>query len=140
MQNAETDRVNAIAECRFGVLTRDLEASAQFYRDVLRLEVVREWDRSAQDRGMLLRAGTGYLEIVQVTPEHPDVNPTGVWLYLEVQDVDADCGRAFEHGVPVLSWPRDEPWGHRRCRLRDPSGLTVGLFDRSPEGVERPRA
>ena len=56
-------------------------------------------------------------------PEVIDHGVTG----LLVEDVDAEHARLVELGVPVDVAPRDEPWGQRRCLVRDPAGTGVEL-------------
>ena len=49
----------------------------------------------------------------------------GLWIY--VDDVDATLARLAASGTPIASVARDEPWGERVARVRDPEGNLVHL-------------
>ena len=54
---------------------------------------------------------------------------TGVALWLQVPDVDAEHARLAAAGVDVLSGPVDEPWGLRECWVADPDGVRIALIE-----------
>ena len=54
-----------------------------------------------------------------------DEDRFGYWVY--VADVDATVAELRAHGAPVVSEPRDEPWGERVAHVRDPDGNLVYL-------------
>jgi catechol 2,3-dioxygenase-like lactoylglutathione lyase family enzyme len=49
-------------------------------------------------------------------------------LSIEVGDVDALDARAQDLGMPIEGKLADEPWGVRRCFLRDPAGRLLGVL------------
>ena len=67
---------------------RDYDAAVAFYRDLLGLEQVGGWDRGPEDKGALLAAGSGIVELIKLHEGQAYVAPTGVGLYVEVDDVD----------------------------------------------------
>ncbi len=116
-------------EFRVGIVAADYGATLGFYRDGLGLPVDQAWDRGDDDRGCVLRAGAGRIEVLPAAAGRPAAAaPVGLWLYLCVPDVDAAHARAVAHGLNATLPPTDEPWGHRRIRLADPDGLAVGLY------------
>lgn len=131
-------------EFRVGIMTRDYDASLRFYHDALGFSIHQQWDRGGEDFGAVLATERGSVELLPLTSgyiQSHDGNADGanaaaaarVWLYIEVADVDAAYTRAKDHGATVLLPPTDEPWGHRRIRLRDPNGVIVGLFSRTAQ-------
>lgn len=55
----------------------------------------------------------------------------GVVLYFEspsADALDAQVAQLQQHGLVFDQAPRDEPWGWREARLRDPAGLTVCVY------------
>jgi lactoylglutathione lyase len=56
------------------------------------------------------------------------------WIY--VDDVDATVDAMRRSGAEVVDEPRDEPWGERVARVRDPAGNDVHLGAES-RSVER---
>lgn len=118
-----------MSEFRFGIIAKDYERSLSFYRDSLGLKMIRSWDRGENDKGTLFEFGNGIIEIFPASESHPSAKPVGVWLYIEVPDVDEYFKRITEKQIPVLLAPKNEPWGHRRCKIKDPDGIEIGLFN-----------
>lgn len=67
---------------------------------------------------------------VMVSDEYPEHGihgpqesvPTGSAIHLHVEDVDSLIKRAVEAGATVLTEPKDQFYGERTARLRDPFG------------------
>jgi lactoylglutathione lyase len=110
----------------------DLDASIEFYRDVVGLpyrftdagyaEFATEGTRFAlyeRRRAEWLTGGT-------VTP-----GPAAE-IVLLVDDVDAHASRLAALGTTVLSGPADRPWGHRTVHIADPDGFVVELAGEIP--------
>lgn len=126
--------MSAAGEFRCAFFARSYAASLAFYRDGLGLDVIESWDRGRDDRGTLLRAGRGVIEVL-ARPASPPPDtawdyrpPAGVTLVLEVADVDARHERLVAAGVAVAEGPTDQPWGHRSVVVEDPDGLRLYLF------------
>jgi catechol 2,3-dioxygenase-like lactoylglutathione lyase family enzyme len=98
---------------------RDLAASQRFYRDILGLAVYREFAG-----GEVYFLGNGLLEVSGQAADGP---PTGLQLWLQVRDVEAEHGRLAALGVPVLRPPQTEPWGLVEMWLADPDGVRIVL-------------
>jgi len=117
-------------EFRFVFQSRDYEETVAFYRDGLELPVAGGWDRSADDRGTLFRAASGIVEVIKLTSGREYTQPVGIWMAIEVDDVDAAYARAIDKGLPVKEELADQIWGHRTFSVVDPSGVEVVLFRR----------
>lgn len=63
---------------------------------------------------------------VQCDPEAPREENFAV--YFECDDLDRRCERLARKGLPFEHAPRNQPWGWREARLRDPHGNTVFLY------------
>jgi predicted enzyme related to lactoylglutathione lyase len=95
-----------------------------FYRDVLAWPVVRSWTEGG--RGCLMGySDTAVVELLEVDGAEP---VTGVFVSIEVHDVDAVARRLADGGVPITQPIADQPWGHRSIGVTDPTGLPVVLF------------
>lgn len=101
----------------------DPEASRRFYRDVLGLQVYREFG-PASEPGLVFFLGGGFLEISGSGGE-----PAGsaVSLWMQVRDVAAEHRRLSAAGVRVLREPRLEPWGLVEMWVADPDGVRLVL-------------
>ena len=51
----------------------------------------------------------------------------GVYLTLEVEDVDALYETLKEKEVPIEIELRDEPWGDRHFAIKDPNGIGIDI-------------
>jgi uncharacterized glyoxalase superfamily protein PhnB len=120
-------------EFRVGIFARDFRTSIQFYQQALGGTLERTWDRGAGDSGAVLTLGDGRIELIPASPTAtPLAEQSGIWLYIEVADVDVAYARAMIYNATIVSPPTDELWGHRRFRLRDPDGVRIGLFSHLP--------
>jgi lactoylglutathione lyase len=110
----------------------DLDASIEFYRDVVGLpywftdagyaEFATEGTRFA----LYERRRAEWLTGRTVTP-----GPAAE-IVLLVDDVDAHASRLQALGTTVLSGPTDRPWGHRTVHIADPDGFVVELAGEIP--------
>jgi catechol 2,3-dioxygenase-like lactoylglutathione lyase family enzyme len=105
----------------------DFDASLAFYRDVLGLHVYREFGRSGRVTGVVFFTGGGLLELSVNGAPPASPAPTGVRLWLQVPDVDAEVERLAGLGVHVLEAPTTRPWGLREAEVADPDGLVLVL-------------
>ncbi|HEU4812892.1 MAG TPA: VOC family protein [Xanthomonadaceae bacterium] len=53
---------------------------------------------------------------------------TGVIVYFECADLDAQVEQLREAGIEFTQLPTDQPWQWREARLLDPSGNELCLF------------
>jgi len=104
---------------------RDLAASQRFYRDILGLAVYREFAV-----GVVFFLGNGLLE---VSGHGSDGSPSGLELWLQVRDVEAEHERLAALGVPVLRVPQLEPWGLIEMWIADPDGVRIVLVQVPPD-------
>src|SRR5581483_11549524 len=102
----------------------DYATSVAFYRDVVGLQIFREWGS-----GTVFFLGGGLLELSRSAGRVPD-DKLSLWLH--VRHVDAEFERLAGAGVEVVEAPVDEPWGLREARIRDPDGLMLVLVEIPP--------
>lgn len=107
---------------------KDYDASVAFYRDALQLPLDHNWDYGPADRGTVLKANGGLIEIFALAPGATYVPPQGIWMSIQVDDADRWHRLALERGLTVLQEPISYPWGHRILKLQDPNGIAVWLF------------
>ncbi|MFG2432120.1 VOC family protein [Streptomyces sp. NPDC048590] len=108
------------------LVTEDLPATRDFYREVFGLPVHYENDNSA-----VFRFGGTLINLLDATAapelmEPAAVAPVGAGsrqvFTLTVEDVDATCEKLAARGVELLNGPMDRPWGIRTASFRDPGG------------------
>ncbi len=113
-----------------GIITEKLSETRFFYQDVLGFGVTFE-----NDFYLLMHTPGKNTEISFLLPNHPSQQPLfhppfrgeGVYLTVEVEDVDALYRELTGKGVEVLIELRDEPWGDRHFAIRDPNGIGIDI-------------
>jgi catechol 2,3-dioxygenase-like lactoylglutathione lyase family enzyme len=108
------------------LFVEDLDAAKQFYVNVFGLPVFFENDDSA-----VFKFGETLVNLLKVDQAQELIGPAKVarpesgarfQFTLEVDDVDAMCGRLASLGVELLNGPMDRPWGPRTASFKDPAG------------------
>ena len=100
------------------VPAKDLAASERFYRVLGLKQVVRAHPRYARfetEGGATFSIAT-------------DEGYTGPVVYFECGDLDVTVAYLQQQGLTFEQEPRDETWGWREARLRDPAGTAVCLY------------
>lgn len=119
---------------RCAFFARDYQATVTFYRDGLEMPVIAMWDRGQDDRGTLFAAASGIIEVLALPVNRKEGSvwdyraPQGVFMVVEVEDVDELYGRVAEKGLSVKDELRNQPWGHRSFMISDPEGVNLYFF------------
>ncbi len=121
---------------RFTYFTEKYAETFAFYEQRLGLALEHAWDRNADDKGALFKCGAGLVEIL-LTPsseEHrsPGLDyraPQGVFMCIQVWDVDERFERYRAEGIPFQQEITDQPWGHRSFSVVEPNGLVLFFFE-----------
>lgn len=113
-----------------GIITGKIKESKTFYSTVLNFGV------SFENDFYLLMHTPGYqAEISFLLPDHPTQRPvfqspflgTGVYLTIEVMDVEQEYKRIKALGIPIEIELRKEPWGDFHFAVLDPNGIGVDI-------------
>lgn len=119
---------------RFAYFTPRYAETVDFYREGLGFAVMHSWDRSPDDKGTLIEAASGLIEVLAI-PESgecdhlfDDRTPQGAFMVIEVEDVEGAYRRAMEKGLPIQQELMVQSWGHRSFCVREPNGLTLYFF------------
>ncbi len=123
-QNKATMKLNA------GIITTRLAESKAFYQDHLGFGITFE-----NDFYLLMHTPDGTPAISFLLPDHPSQQPVfhkafqgeGMYLTIEVDDVDTLYTKIKESGVPIAIDIRDEPWGDRHFAIKDPNGIGIDI-------------
>ena len=123
-----------VRELRLALTVEDYAEALAFYRDVLGLPVVYDWDEPTGS-GAVLDAGRATLELLSADQaELVDQVEVGsrvagpVRVALEVEDSVETAERLAAAGAEQLADPVVTPWSHRNVRLRAPDGIQLTLF------------
>ncbi|MCC5906821.1 MAG: VOC family protein [Balneolaceae bacterium] len=113
-----------------GIITKKLQASRAFYTQVLGFGVTFE-----NDFYLLMHTHGKQYEISFLLPGHPSQDTVfhqqfdgmGVYLTLEIDDVDSMYNDLKSKGVEIKVELRDEPWGDRHFAIVDPNGVMIDI-------------
>ena len=104
------------------IRSRHLEASREFYVDVLGLEV-------AMDMGFIVTLVSPSNPTAQVNLMRDDDSSTILpQISVEVADVDVVHSRAVSRGLNLVYPLTTEPWGVRRFFVTDPNGIVINVM------------
>ena len=133
-QNTTTMKLNA------GIITHQIQETKEFYTNTLGFGVTFE-----NDFYLLLHTPNHEAEVSFLKPNHPSQQPLfqpeftgkGVYLTIEVEDVDKMYEELKGKGVKIEIELRDEVWGDRHFAIVDPNGIGIDIVTYSkPEGEE----
>lgn len=113
-----------------GIITSKIAESKKFYTEILGFGVTFE-----NDFYLLLHTPDASSSISFLLPEHasqqplfrPAFNGKGVYLTIEVANVDELYQQLMAKGARVLIDIRNEPWGDRHFAIQDPNGVGIDL-------------
>ena len=119
-----------------GIVTSKLAETKAFYTQALGFGVTFE-----NEFYLLLHTPGGASELSFLLPEHPTQQPLfhqafqgqGMYLTIEVDDVDKLYHELQNKGIPIQIDIRDEPWGDRHFAVQDPNGIGIDLVKYSPQ-------
>lgn len=116
-----------------GIVTSKVRESKEFYVRLFGCDVLYEGE---DGWFVLLRLGDGEVGFMkpnlasQSSIFRPEFMGQGVWIAVDVADVNAEYVRIKSLGVPVESELRDELWGDRHFVIVDPNGIGVDVIQR----------
>ena len=123
-----------VRELRLAYTVDDYQAAVRFYRDVLGLPVIQEWEQPTGS-GAILDAGRATLELLSVDQselvdriEVGEVVSGPIRLALEVEDSEQTASALASAGAQKIGGPVVTPWLHKNVRLRAPDGMQLTLF------------
>jgi len=118
-----------------GIVTNKLKESREFYTRVLGFDITFE-----NDFYLLVHTPGKQAEISFLLPDHPSQDPVfhrpfggeGVYLTIELDDVDSMYDDLKSKGIEIKVELRDEPWGDRHFVIKDPNGVMIDIVRYQP--------
>jgi len=97
----------------------DLKEAVNFYEKILGLKKQSEWRTY-----VIFDCG---IELAFEPGGSKGKKENFPYIFLEVDDVDAEYQKLMDKGVKFINAPKDEHWGGRTASLTDPDGNKVVL-------------
>ncbi|PZD79423.1 VOC family protein [Mesonia sp. K7] len=118
-----------------GIITEKLEETKKFYTETLGFGVSFE-----NEFYLLLHTPDHSSEISFLKPNHPSQKSIfqpafqgkGVYITIEVENVDEIYNELHKKGVPMVVELRDEVWGDRHFAIVDPNGIGIDIVTYAP--------
>lgn len=119
-----------------GIITSKLAESKAFYINILGFGVTFE-----NEFYLLLHTPDKKSEISFLLPNHPSQQPLfhkpfageGMYLTIEVDNVDKIYNEIKQKDVIIKIDIRNEPWGDRHFAIEDPNGIGIDIVQYSPQ-------
>ncbi|WP_353718634.1 VOC family protein [Dyadobacter sp. 676] len=119
-----------------GIITSKLAETKAFYTETLGFGVTFE-----NEFYLLLHTPDRGSEISFLLPDHPSQQPLfhkafqgqGMYLTIEVDDVDKLYEELKQKGTAIQIGLRDEPWGDRHFAVLDPNGIGIDFVRYFPQ-------
>jgi catechol 2,3-dioxygenase-like lactoylglutathione lyase family enzyme len=119
-----------------GIVTTKLAETKSFYMSILGFGVTFE-----NEFYLLLHTPDKDAEISFLLPNHPSQQSLfhkpfkgeGIYLTIEVDDVDKIYNEIKKKGVEIKIDIRNEPWGDRHFAIQDPNGVGIDIVKYSPK-------
>ena len=113
-----------------GIITEKLDETKTFYSTTLGFGVSFE-----NDFYLLMHTPDKLAEISFLKPNHPSQKPIfqsafngkGVYLTIEVEDVDKVYKMIKSKGITIEFEIKNEPWGDRHFAIVDPNGIGIDI-------------
>ena len=139
-QSSSTSEMENKMKLNAGVLTTKLAESKAFYTNYLGFGVTFE-----NEFYLLLHTPNHEAEISFLLPNHPSQQTffhkpflgQGMYLTIEVDDVDKIYNDIKKKGVDIKIEIRDEPWGDRHFAIEDPNGIGIDIVKYSPPQTKK---
>ncbi len=132
---AQTKTLNKM-KLNAGIITSKLKETKAFYTNILGFGVTFE-----NEFYLLLHTPNKDAEISFLLPNHPSQQPLfhqpfngqGMYLTLEVNDVDQIYAAIKKKGIKISIDMRTEPWGDRHFAIQDPNGIGIDIVKYTPQ-------
>ncbi len=113
-----------------GIITEKIQETKKFYTEVLNFGVSFE-----NDFYLLLHTPNHSAEISFLQPNHPSQKPIfqspfngkGIYITIEVEDVDEIYKQLKDKRTPIEIEIRNEEWGDRHFAIKDPNGIGIDI-------------
>lgn len=113
-----------------GILTKKLNETKSFYTKNLGFQIKFE-----NEFYLLLKTPNEKDTLSFLLPNHPTQQPffhkpflgEGMYLTIEVEDVDTIYADIKNKGIEIKVDLRDEPWGERHFAIQDPNGIGIDI-------------
>lgn len=117
--------LTSVNEFRLKLYPKDFGVVRNFYENKLGFQVIHEWDRGENNKGVMFQVGTTTLELLSPPDGYKPVQ--GADVSWEVSDVNA-LWDGLKDNTPIVHDLRHNSWGDTSFRITDPEGFHISFF------------
>ena len=129
-QKMESLNSNTTMRLNAGIITEKIAETKKFYQEYLGFGVSFE-----NEFYLLMHTPNHSAQLSFLLPQHPSQQPLfqpafngqGLYLTIEVENVDALYKDLKQKGVEIKIEIRNEVWGDRHFAIQDPNGIGIDL-------------
>lgn len=129
-QNFSISKSISSMKMNAGIITNKIEETKEFYTKNLGFGITFE-----NEFYLLLHTPNKQAELSFLLPNHPSQQPLfqkpfsgeGMYLTIEVENVDEIYKEFKEKSIEICIDIRDEPWGDRHFAIIDPNGIGIDI-------------
>lgn len=111
-------------------LVKDIEVSKQFFRDIIGLPVIKEYDTFVLfDGNFAIHAADVFYEYINKTYHGEKLGHDNVDYYFTTSDLPAMEQKLKNSNVEFLHGIKQHAWGEKVIRVLDPDGHIVEIGD-----------
>ncbi len=122
-------KTNDKMEFRFSFFTQKYDETIKFYKDILRLPVVGNWNRGFNDSGYLFKAASGHIVVLQSATKQVEPLVDAV-LLIQVENIEKQYRFCKEQGIEIVQEIQKREWGDKDFKVTDPNRLILGFYSR----------
>jgi len=116
-------------EFRFSFYTQKYNETIEFYRDILQLPVVGNWNRGFNDSGHLFKAASGHIVVLQSATKQVEALVDAV-LLIQVEDIEKQYKFCKDQEIEIVQEIQNREWGDKDFKIVDPNRLVLGFYSR----------
>jgi len=129
-QSSTNDKTNLKMKLNAGIITDKIAESKEFYTKVLNFGVTFE-----NEFYLLLHTPDKNTNLAFLLPNHPSqqalfhepFNGKGMFLTIEIDDVDKIYNEIKQMEIEIKIDIRNESWGDRHFAIQDPNGIGIDI-------------
>jgi len=116
-------------EFRFSFFTQKYNETIKFYKDILQLPVVGNWNRGFNDSGHLFKAASGHIVVLQSATKQVEPLVDAV-LLIQVENIEKQYMFCKDQGIEIIQEIQKREWGDKDFKVVDPNRLILGFYSR----------
>lgn len=118
---------NFQGEIRLVFETSQYDIIKEFYTNIIRLPIFKEFDHGLYQRGVVFKINQTLIEFLEKKETETKNNSNYKYMYIEVSKVN-EFYKIIKDQIPILEDLQTYPWGHTSFSISDPDKNKLKFF------------